>query len=82
MGTSPAQRLMGRRTRTLLPMHPSLLKAQGQTETKKKLEERKAKQAMCYNNKKCKPLEPLHSGDAIRMKLPGDPNGPSVPAYA
>ncbi len=71
MGTSPAQRLMGRRTRTLLPMHPSLLKAQGQDETKKKLKKRKAKQAMCYN-KKCKPLEPLHSGDAIRMKLPGD----------
>ena len=63
MGTSPAQRLMGQRTRALLPMHPSLLKAQGQDETKK-LKERKAKQAMCYN-KKCKPLEPLHSGDAI-----------------
>ena len=55
---------MGRRTRTLLPTHQSL-------RTKKKLENRKAKQVRLYN-KKGKPLEPLQSGCAIRMKLPGD----------
>ena len=71
IGTSPAQRLMGRRTRTLLPTHQSLLKTPEQNGTKKKLENRKAKQVRLYN-KKCKPLEPLQSGCAIRMKLPGD----------
>ena len=43
----------------------------GTGRNKEEAKKRKAKQAMCYN-KKCKPLEPLHSGDAIRMKLPGD----------
>ncbi|CAB4029631.1 Hypothetical predicted protein, partial [Paramuricea clavata] len=71
IGTSPAQRLMGRRTRTLLPTHQSLLKTPEQNGTKKELENRKAKQARLYN-KKCKPLEPLQSGCAIRMKLSGD----------
>jgi hypothetical protein len=71
LGTSPVQRLMGRRTRTLLPTHQSLLKPREQNGTKKKLGNRKAKQVrLC--NKKCKPLEPLQSGCAIKIKLPGD----------
>ena len=69
IGTSPAQRLMGRRTRTLLPTHQNLLTAE--KETKKKLEDAKAKQAKSYNNK-CQSLKPLQEGSAIRMRLPDD----------
>lgn len=69
IGTSPAPRLMGRRTRTLLPTHQNLLKADHGTN--KKLEKRKAKQAKLYNDK-CKPLEPLQQGSTIRMRLPTD----------
>ena len=69
IGTSPAQRLMGRRTRTLLPTHQNLLSAE--KETKKKLEDAKAKQAKSYN-KKCQSLKPLQQGSAIRMRLPAD----------
>ena len=51
VGTSPAQKLMGRQTRTLLPTHQNLLKADGDQGTNKKLENCKAKQAKLYNNK-------------------------------
>ena len=46
LGTSPVQRLMGRRTRTLLPTHTKLLKSQLDSETEAKL-------AQCKRNKNC-----------------------------
>ena len=71
LGTSPVQRLMGRRTQTLLPTHPKLLKPEVDTQTEDKLAHRKQMQAERYN-KKSQRLPPLQSGAAIRMKLPGD----------
>ena len=71
LATSPVQRLMGRRTRTLLPTHPKLLKPEVDTQTEDKLAHRKQMQAERYNNK-YQSLPPLQSGAAIRMKLPGD----------
>ena len=71
LATSPVQRLMGRRTRTLLPTHPKLLKPEVDTQTEDKLAHRKQMQAERYN-KKSQPLPLLQSGAAIRMKLPGD----------
>ena len=44
LGTSPVQRLMVRRTRTLLPTHTKLLKPQLDSETEAKLAQRKQKQ--------------------------------------
>ena len=68
VGISPAQRLMGRRTRTLLPTHQDLLKA-GKG-TKKQLEKVKARQAKSYYN--CQSLERLQQGSSIKMRLSAD----------
>lgn len=70
IGSSPAQRLMGRRTRTLLPTHKKLLTQSGHWATATKLAGRKARQERPYN-KKSRPLDPLQCGQAIRMRLPG-----------
>ena len=70
LGTSPVQRLMGRRTRTFLPTHETLLRQPSHQETATKLAERKKRQAQQYN-KKFRPLEALKCGQAIRMRLPG-----------
>ena len=70
LGTSPVQRLMGRRTRTFLPTHETLLRQPSHQETATKLAERKKRQAKQYN-KKFRPLEALKCGQAIRMRLPG-----------
>ena len=72
IGTSPAQRLFGRRTRTLIPtkssnyMHEHIQ----DNECKRKLTESKARQAKYYNSQ-TKPLQDLQPGQTIRMKLPG-----------
>jgi len=71
LGTSRVQRLMGRRTRTLLAAHTKLLEPKVDSQTEDKLAKRKATQEQRYN-KKSQPLTPLQPGRAIRMKLPGD----------
>ena len=72
LGTSPVQRLMGRQTRTLLPTHTKLLQPKVDNHTAEKLANRKQIQEQRYN-KKSQPLPSLQPGQAIRMKLPGDP---------
>lgn len=69
MGTSPAQRLLGRRCKTQLPTTKELLKPQSvQTETvKRKTQARQARQAMYYN-KGARDLSPLEEGDVVRMR--------------
>ena len=69
IGSSPAQKLMGRRTQTLLPTHKTLLTQSGHWMTATKLASRKARQEHQY--KKPRPLDPLQCGEAIRMRLPG-----------
>ena len=70
--TSPAQRLMGRRTRTLLPTAETLLQPNSDTTaTARYLAARKRLQCRQYN-RGFKNLAPLKAGDAIRMKLPGE----------
>ena len=71
MGTSLVQRLMGRRTRILLPTHTKLLEPKVDHQTSDKLAKQKAIQKERYNAKS-RPLTPLHPDQAIRMKLPGD----------
>ena len=69
--TSPVQRLMGRRTRTLLPTLTKLLEQKVEHHTRDKLAKQKAIQEERYNTKS-RPLMPLEADQAIRMKLPGD----------
>ncbi|XP_011664712.2 uncharacterized protein K02A2.6-like [Strongylocentrotus purpuratus] len=66
LDTSPAQRLMNRRTRTLLPTSASLLEPRVIRE-REKMQLRIAKQAYNYN-KSAKDLTPLQEGDTVRMQ--------------
>ena len=69
--TSPAQRLMGRRTRTLLPTAEKLLQPNSDlTTTASNLAARKRLQCKQYN-RGTKNLAPLKAGDSIGMKKPG-----------
>ena len=72
IGTSPAQRLMGRRCKTLLPVAGSLLQPSFPTEadTRKLLGTKQRQQH--YYNKQVRPLEPISIGDTVRMRLPGE----------
>ena len=72
IGTSPAQRLMGRRCKNLLPIAGSLLQPSFPTEedTRKMLATKQRQQF--YYNKHAKPLEQIRVGDAVRMRLPGE----------
>ena len=70
--TSPVQRLMGRRTRTLLPTAETLLQPNSDTKTtSRNLAARKRLQCRQYN-RGTRNLPPLKTGDAICMKLPGE----------
>ena len=66
LNTSPAQRLMNRRTRTLLPtsaalLHPKIINDSA------KMKQKIQKQAEQFN-KTAKDLPPLDEGDVVRMK--------------
>ena len=71
IGTSPVQRLMGRRTRTLLPTTQELLRPEIPPTTRERLTSLKKAQSARYN-RGTKTLNELHVGDHIRMRLPGD----------
>ena len=66
ISSSPAQRLMGRRTRTMLPIHGRLLKPEVPQETVRKLQERKEKQKSCYN-RAARDLPPLQMNAPVLM---------------
>ena len=69
MTTSPAQRLMSRRTKTLLPTTQSLLlpRTINLEVEKKELRQRQQAQAKYYN-RSAKDLPSLSEGDVVRMK--------------
>ena len=69
MTTSPAQRLMSRRTKTLLPTTQSLLlpRTINMESEKKELRQRQQAQAKYYN-RSAKDLPSLSEGDVVRMK--------------
>ena len=71
MGTSPAQRFLGRRCRTLLPITKSLLKPRYPVKQDvKELQAQKQRQQKYYNQHG-KDLKPINPGDTVRMRLPG-----------
>lgn len=68
MDSSPIQRLMNRRTKTLLPTKASLLKPELQSSSivKKQFKGVKERQAFYYD-KTARDLNPLESGDVVRI---------------
>ena len=67
LDSSPAQRLMGRRTRTLLPTSTGLLKPKLPKSAKDLVTKKREKQAHFYNNG-VKQLKELKPGDIVRIK--------------
>ena len=69
---SPAQILMGRRTRTRLPTStPSLLEPQYPTDNIKEGLRRRAEIQQQYYNRHGKVLQLLNTGDTVRIRKPG-----------
>lgn len=66
MDSSPSQRLMGRRTQTLLPTKATLLQPKIQKSVSQKLLNSKETQASYYN-RGAKDLQPLKPGDLVRI---------------
>ena len=64
---SPAQKLMSRRTKTLLPTREDLLKPELPKNIKKLLKRDSRRQERSFNHK-VRPLQPLYPGDVVRMK--------------
>ena len=67
MSSSPAQRLMSRPTRTLLPARETLLKPKLAESVQEERNKIKRKQAFYYN-RNAKDLPPLERGDIVRLK--------------
>ena len=68
--SSPAQRLLNRRTRTLIPTTSELLKPRGEEIMKKdrQIMDKAVKSREKQYNKTAKDLKPLEEGDVVRMK--------------
>jgi len=71
MGTSPAQRFLGRRCRTLLPSCTALLQpnfaVHKDVQNQKRLKQRQKQ----YYDQHSKDLPPVHPGDSVQLRLPG-----------
>lgn len=67
LATSPAQRIFGRRTKTLLPTSSRLLKPKIPEDVDQKLKLQKAKQSINYNQV-ARELDDLHPGDMVRLQ--------------
>ena len=69
MDSSPAQRLVGRRTKPQLPITAELLKPQhlNTEDINRRIKTRHQKQAHYYN-RKARDLPPLQEGDVVRMR--------------
>ncbi len=70
IGTSPVQRLFGRRTKTKLPTTAKLLQPKTVEDVTQKLTGRKLKQAWYYNRSATE-LSALKEGDVVRIKPSG-----------
>lgn len=71
LGSSPAQRHYGRRTKTLIPTSRKLLKPKTIKRVKESKERMQSKQARYYD-KTAKELPQLRKGDTVRLKRTND----------
>lgn len=67
MDYSPAQMLMGRMLRDVIPTNPKLLEPKIPKNVKMMLKQRQQRQKLCYD-KSAKNLRPLELGDAVRYR--------------
>lgn len=72
VGTSPAQRLFGRRCKTLLPVSGTLLQPRHSTEGETRAMMGMKRRQQHFYDKHTKPLQPIEPGQTVRMKLPGN----------
>jgi len=72
IGTSLAQRLMGRRCKTLLPIAGTLLMPHHNMEEETRASVGAKEQQRFYYNRNAKPLPLITPGETIRMRLPGE----------
>ena len=71
LGSSPAQRFLGRRCRTLLPMTETLLKPAYDTTTDAEAARGKRAKQAHYYNRQARDLPPIQEGETVRLQLPG-----------
>ena len=71
IGLSPAQRLMGRRCKTLLPVAGTLLQPRYSTEQETRALIGNKQRQQHYYNRHAKLLHPIKPVETVRMKLPG-----------
>ena len=71
LGTSPAERFLGRRCKTLLPAHGALLQPRYPTEVDTQAINKQKQRQQYYYDRHTRPLKPLSPGDSVRMRLPG-----------
>ena len=71
IGTSPAQRFLGRWCKTLLPIATSRLKPAYSTDKDAEARERQRKRQQTYYDRHVKEQRPIPSGKSVRIKLPG-----------
>ena len=69
---SPAQMLMGRRTKNQLPTTPALLEPQYPNGNIKNGLSRRAEIQQQHYNRNAKVLKPLNTGDTVRVRKPGE----------
>ena len=72
MQTSPAQRLMGRRCKTLLQMAGTLQQPRHPTEAETRALTGMKERQSFYYNKNVRPLPAIDEGATVRMRLPGE----------
>ena len=72
IGTSPAHRLMGRRCKTLIPVAGTLLKPSYPTKEDTRAIIGKRQKQQYYYNRHVKPLQPIASGETVRIIPPGE----------
>ena len=72
VGTSPAQRLFGRRCKTLLPVSGTLLQPRHSTEGEIRAMMGMKRRQQHFYNSHTKPLQPITTGQSVRMRLPGN----------
>ena len=71
IGTSPAQRFLGRRCKTRLPMSGALLNLRYPTEGDARALNAQKQRQQYYYNRQARPLKPITPGETVRMRLPG-----------
>lgn len=72
VGSSPAQRFLGRRCRTMLPIAKELLKPEYDTSADDRALQGKREKQAFYYNRQARDLPPITVGETVKLRLPGE----------